>query len=147
MSKYIATFNDQNIVIGVQQARDDFLLSANQTELNSLDNELLGKKYENGSFVIVELDEISQPKLITRGMFKLRMTQAERIATRVLALSGTPEGMVAMDFNDLLSDVPVVDLDQQEVKDGINFLESVGVFSEGRASEILNTEITEREKP
>jgi len=93
------------------------------------------------------LIKIPQPKLITRGMFKLRMTQAERIATRVLALSGTENGMVAMDFNDLLSDVPIVDLDQKEVKDGINFLEAIGVFSEGRASEILNAEITSREKP
>jgi len=47
----------------------------------------------------------------------------------------------------LLSDVPVVDLDQQEVKDGINFLEAVDVLGEGRASEILNAEITEEESP
>jgi len=84
--------------------------------------------------------------VLTRGEFKLRMTQTERIATRVLALSGTENGMIAMDFNDLLSDVPIVDLDQQEVKDGMNFLESVGVLDEGRASQILNAEITEGEK-
>jgi hypothetical protein len=94
-----------------------------------------------------EVINIPEPKFITRGMFKLRMTQEERIATRVLALSGTKEGMVAMDFNDLLSDVPVVDLDQQEVIDGMNFLELVGVLGKGRASEIVNAEITSREKP
>jgi hypothetical protein len=111
----------------------------------------LNTLFDNGTHKVksagVKAEPMPQPKLITRGMFKLRMTQEERIAIRVLAMSGTEEGMVAMDFNDLLSDIPVVDLDQQEVKDGINFLESVGVLNEGRASQILNTEITSREKP
>jgi hypothetical protein len=147
MNKYIATLSEQNIVIGVQQANSEFLLSENKILIQSMNNDLLGKKYENGNFLTVEIDEIPQPKLITRGMLKLRMTQQERIATRTLAMSGTENGMIAMDFNDLLSDVPIVDLDQQEVKDGINFLESVGVLNEGRASQILNTEITSREKP
>jgi hypothetical protein len=109
----------------------------------------LGDIYDSKTKLFSEgkLDLPVEPKLITRGMFKLRMTQAERIATRVLALSGTPEGMVAMDFNDLLSDVPVVDLDQQEVIDGMRFLEAVGVLGEGRASEIVGAEITSKEKP
>jgi len=111
----------------------------------------LNTLFDNGTHKVqsagVKAEHKPQPKLITRGMFKLRMTQAERISIRVLALSGTEHGMVAMDFNDLLSDVPIVDLDQQEVKDGINFLEAIDVLSEGRASEILNAEITEGEKP
>jgi hypothetical protein len=107
----------------------------------------IGSFYVNGAFFANTSTSLPKDKFITRGMFKLRMTQAERIATRVLALSGTPEGMVAMDFNDLLSDVPVVDLDQQEVIDGMRFLESVGVLDEGRASEIVGAEITSREKP
>ena len=134
------------IAIGVQQSQSP-IVNENLIKINFLDVGLLGKKYQDGEFVNITPPQTIQKKLITRGMFKLRMTQTERIATRVLAMSGTGSGMIAMDFNDLRRDVPVVDLDQQEVKDGINFLEAVDVLGEGRASEILNAEITEEESP
>jgi len=70
---------------------------------------------------------------ITRGQFKLRMTQTERIAVRQLAVSDS----IVYDFMDLLSDIEIVPLDQPEVIDGINYCSSLGAFSKERADEIL----------
>jgi len=70
---------------------------------------------------------------ITRGEFKLRMTQVERIAIRQLAMSDA----IVYDFMDLLSDIEIVPLDQPEVIDGINYCSKLGAFTKVRASEIL----------
>ena len=78
---------------------------------------------------IVVKKEIS----VTRGEFKLRMTQVERIAIRQLAMSDA----IVYDFMDLLSDIEIVPLDQPEVIDGINYCSSLGAFSKERANEIL----------
>jgi len=89
-------------------------------------NKILEGVYSTGVLV-----DMSSP--VTRGEFKLRMTQDERIAIRKLAMKND----IVYDFMDLLSDIKIVPLDQPEVVAGINYCSSLGAFSKKRADEIL----------
>ena len=144
MSKYIATLDNNNTVISVQQALDDFVLGSGQMFIDALDNELLGKRYEDGQFKTVA--EPERLPLIRLGFFMLRLTQAERIAIRRLAKQDTANGEIALDFMKLLESQTVINLQQPQVRQGIEFLESIGELGEGRASEILDTPVTDEER-
>jgi len=145
MSKYIATLDNNNTVISVQQALDDFVLGSGQMFIDALDNELLGKRYEDGQFKTVEVVKPVN-KIITLGFFMLRLTQAERIAIRRLAKQDTEQGFVALDFMKLLETQTAINLQQPQVRQGIEFLESISELGEGRASVILDTPITDEER-
>ena len=145
MSKYIATLDNNNTVISVQQALDDFVLGSGQMFIDALDNELLGKRYEDGQFKTVEVVKPVN-KIITLGFFMLRLTQAERIAIRRLAKQDTEQGFVALDFMKLLETQTAINLQQPQVRQGIEFLESISGLGEGRASEILDAPITDEER-
>jgi len=145
MSKHIATLNDENIVIGVQQALNDFALSGKQLLIERLDFQLMGKIYEDGEFKDVAVVKPVN-KLITLGFFLLRLTQAERIAIRILATQQTEQGFVALDFMKLLETQTAINLQQPQVREGIEFLEQLTLLGEGRASVILDTPITDQER-
>jgi hypothetical protein len=147
MSKYIATLNSDNIVVSIQQALDDFVLGGNQMFIGALDNELLGKRYEDDQFKPVVVIEPEKPGLITLGFFMLRLTQTERIAIRKLAKKETENGEIALDFMKLLESQSIVNTKQPQVRDGINFLELIGELDEGRAVEILDAPITDEQRP
>ena len=144
MSKYIATLNNDNVVFSIQQALDDFVLGSGQMFIDALDNELLGKRYEDGQFKTVA--EPERLPLIRLGFFMLRLTQAERIAIRRLAKQDTANGEIALDFMKLLESQTVINLQQPQVRQGIEFLESISELGEGRASVILDTPITDEER-
>jgi hypothetical protein len=94
------------------------------------------------------LIQVSQPvsNLITLGFFLLRLTPKERIEIRKLAAKQTEQGFVALDFMKLLETQTAINLEQPQVRQGIEFLEQLTLLGEGRASEILNTPITDEER-
>jgi|GEM_PF-3539218 len=147
MYKYIATLNSENIVTGIQQALADFVLSDKQLILEHLDYELLGKLYEGGEFKTVAAVTPEVPTLIALGFFMLRLTQKERISIRKLAKKETENGEIALDFMKLLESQTVINVQQEQVRDGLNFLELIGELEEGRALEILDASIIDEERP
>jgi hypothetical protein len=147
MYKYLATLNNKNIVIGVQQALADFVLSDKQLILKHLDYDLLGKHYENGKFNAVAEIEPQLPALITLGFFMLRLTQKERIAIRREARKDSETGEIALDFMKLLESQTVINLEQGQVINGLHFLELIKLLEEGRAAQILGAPITDEERP
>jgi len=94
----------------------------------------------------IEKPVIVKPDLITLGFFLLRLTQAERIAIRMLATEQTEQGFVALDFMKLLETQTAINLQQPQVRQGIEFLEQLTLLGEGRASEILDAPITDEER-
>ena len=94
----------------------------------------------------IEKPAIVKPDLITLGFFMLRLTQAERIAIRLLATQQTEQGFVALDFMKLLETQTAINLQQPQVRQGIEFLEQLTLLGEGRASEILDAPITDEER-
>jgi hypothetical protein len=87
-----------------------------------------------------------QPDLISLGFFMLRLTREERIAIRKLAKKETEHGEIALDFLKLLETQIVINTQQTQVRNGINFLELIGEIDEGRALQILDAPITREEK-
>jgi hypothetical protein len=129
MHKFIVTLDDKNVVVGVQQGLKNYVLNDNQQFVDTLDYDLLGKKLENNEFKT----NLIQNVIVTRGEFKLRMTQSERIAVRSLAM----QNAIAYDFMDLLQDLNDVPLNHPEVIAGIRYCSKLGAFTKARADEIL----------
>lgn len=90
---------------------------------------------------------------ITKLAFRQRFTQAERIAIEIAALdnpNGTQqEREISAAIRSYLKDVDVakfIDLDRSDLQTGVNFLETIGILSPGRANEIISQEITPEER-
>ena len=79
---------------------------------------------------------------ISRLALKLRMTTDERKGIRTAAESNAD----IYDFMDLLSDSTYIDLTRPETVGGVNSLEAAGLIGTGRADEILNTPVTQKEQ-
>lgn len=77
------------------------------------------------------------PPKISPIEFKMLFTSAERIALR------TSTDVVVVDFMEIIQDprLQQVDLNLQTVRDGLAYIESIGLIGAGRAAEILKGEV------
>ena len=81
--------------------------------------------------------------IITRFAFRQRFTFAERVAIRSAADSDT-EVMVWLED---LQTASFIDLTRTEAQQGAQMLESKGLITSGRASEVLNDPVQPQEVP
>lgn len=86
---------------------------------------------------------VTQPRSITSYALKMRMTQAERVATRARAAADP----VIYDFMDLLNSAPSVNLDLAPLIAGLNALVAVGILAPNRPDEIRADPILDSERP
>lgn len=84
-----------------------------------------------------------QPRHITAYALKARMTSVERIAIRTAAASTA----AVADWVDLADSARYIDLDLAATRAGVEALETAGLLAAGRAAVILDTSITESERP
>lgn len=101
--------------------------------------------FDDGTFGLVETtfngESVSGTR-ITKQKFKLRLTQAERIAIREAAKANA----TVFDFQDLLDSGSHVDLSDNVLIAGLAAMEQFGLIAAGRAQEILSAPITETER-
>jgi hypothetical protein len=76
--------------------------------------------------------EVTTVRIVSRADFLRRMTRAERITLRSLVASDP----IVADFMGLLELVEMVDLDSDDVVEGLAYLAQQGHLTEGRAVEI-----------
>ena len=91
---------------------------------------------------------------ITRLAFRNRFTTAERASLEIAALddpaAAMPARMQAATLRAYLADLAAatfVDLQRPDTRSGVEMLESAGLLTEGRASEILDAPIQPEERP
>ena len=97
---------------------------------------------------------VETPRIITNLAFDLRFTTAERVAIEIASLddpSATMEARqqaaairVALQRADKAS---WVDLDSEVTRESVQQFETLGLISAGRATEILDTEVLDSERP
>lgn len=81
------------------------------------------------------LVKINQPRVIRTVDFKgNRLTMEERTAIRELKNSGD---VIAIDFVDLLDTDTKLFIDDQDVRNGLNYFASKGIFTTERINEIF----------
>lgn len=85
------------------------------------------------------VDDVEVARISTRA-FKLRMTATERKATRAKQTNAD-----VVDFMDILSSGPSVNLADPLVMMGLQLLVSEGVLTQARADEIVTTPVTDDE--
>lgn len=103
------------------------------------------KVNEKGGELISYYSEPVEPepeKKLSKLKFKQRMTAAERIGIRA---AGELDPVI-FDFMDLQKDATYIDLSLPETIQGVQYLEAKGHLVAGRASEILDTPVSEAER-
>jgi hypothetical protein len=101
--------------------------------------------YDGTAFTLGVAPVVNYGTHLTRIKFKQRMTSDERIAIRAYAVSTAQYAPVIFDFMDLLSEATFIDVSLPETRGGVNYLEGLGLLGTGRATEILDTPITQEE--
>lgn len=91
--------------------------------------------------MVIFNSETSSSK-ITRLAFKQRFTTEERLEIRAEAAVNP----LVYDFQDLVDSATYIDLENQSAIDSVNALESLGVISIGRASEVLRNPVLGNER-
>jgi hypothetical protein len=94
-----------------------------------------------GDAVVVELDrpEETVPRRITPLAFAQRFTDAEAIAIDIASRAETQEGAEIRRYLQKVTLAPSVDLDGDNVRQGVSALEELGLLAKGRAAEIMDT--------
>jgi hypothetical protein len=93
-------------------------------------------QYINGAWV---QPEPINPRILTPLQFRQRLTLNERVALDGFEGSALPAQAKAM-LRTLLADLAVakdVDLDSPSTRQGLQFIEDVGILAAGRAAEIV----------
>ena len=83
------------------------------------------------------------PRIITGYFFKNRMTPDERKAIRALAKVNAD----VEDFMDLANSAQYIDLDDLVTRASLAALEAAGCLGAGRALQILDAPVQEKERP
>jgi hypothetical protein len=114
--------------------------------------------YRTINGVIQELDRPPAPVVvlrhITRLAFRARFTAPEKVALEIASLDNAAAAMPARQqaaaLRVYLADVAnaaYVDLDRADTRAGVQSLEALGLLAAGRALQILDSEITNAERP
>lgn len=122
---------ENNIVTSIVQTSNE-INDPNSILIDSFNQGLLGKKYENGIFVD---NIIPLPKYCTILEFRSKFTTAEKVAIYSAAQSNV---LVKIWLDDLTSvQNNIVNLEDQRTIEGVQGLEAAGLIGTGRAAEIL----------
>lgn len=126
--------SNTNRVVSVTETTDP-LVGSNFVSINSYDTELLGKVW-NGEVFEAPPAVYVQISVITKLDFLRRFTSEERINIR------SSTNAIVVDFLYLLDLAQDVNLADPDTVAGVNYCESLGLLSVGRALAIL-TPLTE----
>lgn len=90
---------------------------------------------------------IPEDRKITKLAFLNRFTDAEAIALDLVSIGATVEAATMRRFLKKVDAATFIDLNRSDTRDGVFYLESVGLLSAGRALIILDSPINPEERP
>lgn len=147
---YYAQFTN-GIVTSVTETHSPLPDSPDLVQIDTLDESLLGCSYSNGAFVA---PTVAAVRHLSRLAFRRRFSPAERVAIEIASLDDPaatmPERAQAAAIRSSQADIlsaDYVDLDDQDVIDGVQAFEAVTLLATGRAATILTATIQPGEKP
>ena len=105
-----------------------------------------GHLYDGQDFTAPPMIE-NPDKRVTKLRFRLRFTATERATIEYASRQNTIEGAALKDYMDLIALAEWVDLASDRVRDGVLALVAFGLLTAERATEILDTPVTDDERP
>lgn len=84
---------------------------------------------------------------ITQLAFLSRFTDPEAITIDLASIGATPQAAGMRRYLSKVNAATFIDLDRPDTRAGVQALEAVGILTEGRALEILDTPIDAQERP
>ena len=158
---YYAQINAYGICTAVTETHSELSAAWNIIAIDGLHSELLGKLYDaeaSKAGAPVFADAPAQPlgdvpRLITKLAFRNRFTKAEKAGIEFAALDD-PTAPIAQrqqaaalraDLKDQ-EQATFIDLDDEDTRTGVLTLEAVGLIAAGRAVEILDAPVQDKER-
>ncbi len=159
---YYAQISADNAVTSVTQTSGYLQAADNLIEIDGLRDDLPGKLYDAeasaaaGSPVFVDAPTQplgESPRRISKLAFRNRFTKAEKAGIEFAALDD-PTAPIAQrqqaaalraDLKDQ-EQATFIDLDDEDTRTGVLTLEAVGLIAAGRAVEILDTPVQDKER-
>ena len=157
---FYAQLSQERIVLGVTQTSGPLEPDPLLIAIEGLNSELLGKLYDaeasaaagRPTFVDAPLTG-EAPRRITKLAFRNRFTKAEKAGIEFAALDD-PTAPIAQrqqaaalraDLKDQ-EQATFIDLDDEDTRTGVLTLEAVGLIAAGRAVEILDTPVQDKDR-
>ena len=158
---YYAQISADNTVTSVTQTSGYLQAADNLIEIDGLRDDLLGKLYDAeaskaGAPVFVDAPAQplgDSPRRISKLAFRNRFTKAEKAGIEFAALDD-PTAPIAQrqqaaalraDLKDQ-EQATFIDLDDEDTRTGVLTLEAVGLIAAGRAVEILDAPVQNKER-
>ena len=159
---YYAQINESGICTAVTETHGELPAASNIIAIEGLNSELPGKLYDAeasaaaGAPVFVDAPAQplgDSPRRITKLAFRNRFTKAEKAGIEFAALDD-PTAPIAQrqqaaalraDLKDQ-EQATFIDLDDEDTRTGVLTLEMVGLIASGRAVEILDAPVQDRER-
>ena len=158
---YYAQISADNTVTSVTQTSGYLQAADNLIEIDGLRDDLLGKLYDAeaskaGAPVFVDAPAQplgDSPRRITKLAFRNRFTKAEKAGIEFAAL-GDPTAPIAQrqqaaalraDLKDQ-EQATFINLDDEDTRTGVLTLEAAGLIAAGRAVEILDAPVQDKER-
>ncbi len=102
-----------------------------------------GFAVNDGTFV---LPVASSPRHITQLAFLSRFTDAEAVAIDLASIGSTAQAAMVRRYLSKVGAAKFIDLDREDTRVGVRALEAAGLLAAGRALQILDGLIEERER-
>ena len=158
---YYAQINADGICTAVTETHSEIPTASNIIVIDGLRTEYIGKLYDAeaskaGAPVFVDAPAQplgDSPRRITKLAFRNRFTKAEKAGIEFAALDD-PTAPIAQrqqaaalraDLKDQ-EQATFIDLDDEDTRAGVLTLEAVGLIAAGRAVEILDTPVQDKER-
>ena len=159
---YYAQINGDSVCTAVTETHGELSAASNIIAIEGLNSELLGKLYDAeasaaaGAPVFVDAPAQplgDSPRRITKLAFRNRFTKAEKASIEFAALDD-PTAPIAQrqqaaalraDLKDQ-EQATFIDLDDEDTRTGVLTLEAVGLIAAGRAVEILEAPVQDKER-
>lgn len=100
---------------------------------------------QSGAAQTVVTDKPINPRHITKLAFKSRFTNNEAIAIDLASIGATVPAASMRRFTSMVDVATYIDLDEPATRQGLQYLETVGLLAAGRAIAILDTPTIEKE--
>ena len=159
---YYAQINEAGICTAVTETHGELSAASNIIAIEGLNSELLGKLYDAeasaAAGIPVFVDAPAQPlgdspRRISKLAFRNRFTKAEKAGIEFSALDD-PTAPIAQrqqaaalraDLKDQ-EQATFIDLDDEDTRAGVLTLEAAGLIAAGRALEILDALVQDKER-
>ena len=158
---YYAQINADGICTAVTETHSELPTASNIIVIDGLRTEYTGKLYDAEAskagapvFVDAPAQPLGEsPRRITKLAFRNRFTKAEKAGIEFAALDD-PTAPIAQrqqaaalraDLKDQ-EQATLIDLDDEDTRTGVMTLEAVGVIAAGRAVEILDAPVQDKER-